>query len=167
VPPPRSSATPAPSSPRPRRLACDASISRIITDGKSQILDVGRRTRTISPALRRALVVRDAGCVHPGCDRPPSWTEGHHLEHWVDGGTTDLANLILLCRRHHRAQHEGGRALQRKHDEQSQKPGRGWALDPSRSPTRWAAGCRTCRQPQPQHPHSPTGPPPPEQEVPF
>jgi len=54
-----------------RRLACDASISRIITHGPSQILDVGRRTRTISPALRRALVVRDAGCVHPGCDRPP------------------------------------------------------------------------------------------------
>ncbi len=76
-----------------RRLACDASISRIITDGKSQVLDVGRRTRTISPALRRALVVRDAGCVHPGCARPPSWCEGHHLRHWVDGGPTDLANL--------------------------------------------------------------------------
>ena len=55
-----------------RRVACDASISRIITDGPSQILDVGRRTRTIGPAMRRALVVRDAGCVHPGCDRPPS-----------------------------------------------------------------------------------------------
>ncbi len=54
-----------------RRLACDASISRIVTDGPSQILDVGRRTRTIGPALRRALVVRDGGCVHPGCDRPP------------------------------------------------------------------------------------------------
>ncbi len=79
-----------------RRLACDASISRIITDGKSQVLDVGRRTRTISPALRRALVVRDAGCVHPGCDRPPSWCEGHHLRHWVDGGPTDLANLASL-----------------------------------------------------------------------
>jgi len=131
-----------------RRLACDASISRIITDGPSQVLDVGRRTRTISPALRRALVVRDAGCVHPSCDRPPSWCEGHHLEHWVDGGTTDLANLILLCRRHHRAQHEGGRALQHRADQgKADRPG---YLDTYRRRTLTATRCTTCR-PLKQH----------------
>jgi len=129
-----------------RRLACDASISRIITDGKSQVLDVGRRTRTIGPALRRALVVRDAGCVHPGCDRPPSWTEGHHVRHWVDGGTTDLANLVLLCRRHHRAQHEGGRALQRPTD-------RAGYYDTYRTRATTATHCATCRpMPVPHHP---------------
>ncbi len=131
-----------------RRLACNASISRIITDGPSQVLDVGRRTRTISPALRRALVVRDAGCVHPGCDRPPSWCEGHHLRHWVDGGTTDLANLILLSRRHHRAQHEGGRALQHRADQgKADRPG---YLDTYRRRTLTAMRCTTCR-PLKQH----------------
>ncbi len=88
-----------------RRIACDAAISRVITTGPSQILDVGRRTRTIHPALRRALVVRDGGCTHPGCDRPPSWCEAHHLHHWADGGPTTLANPTLLCRRHHRHTH--------------------------------------------------------------
>ncbi len=93
-----------------RRLACDAAISRVITTGPSQILDVGRRTRTIHPALRRALVARDGGCTHPGCDRPPSWCEAHHLHHWADGGPTTLANLTLLCRRHHRHTHTSGTA---------------------------------------------------------
>jgi hypothetical protein len=80
----------------------------VITDGASQPLDVGRRTRTIPPAIRTALVVRDRGCAFPGCDRPPSWTDAHHREHWADGGPTSLDNLVLLCRTHHRAVHEGG-----------------------------------------------------------
>jgi hypothetical protein len=88
-----------------RRLACDAGISRVITNGDSQPLDVGRRTRTVPPAIRRALVVRDGGCVAPGCDRPPRWTDAHHIVHWVDGGPTSLDNLELLCRRHHRMAH--------------------------------------------------------------
>ncbi len=139
-----------------RRLACDASISRIITDGPSQVLDVGRRTRTISPALRRALVVRDAGCVHPRCDRPPSWTEGHHLRQRVDGGPTDLANLVLLCRRHHRAQHEGGRALQHRADQgKADRPG---YLDTYRTRATTATHCATCR-PLPHHPPRQTAPP--------
>jgi len=125
-----------------RRLACDASISRVITDGPSQVLDVGRRTRTIHPALRRALVVRDGGCAHPGCDRPPSWTECHHVKHWVDGGPTDLGNLILLCR-HHRAQHEGGRTLQPAPD----RPG---YYNTYRRRTQTATRCATCRPPTPQ-----------------
>jgi len=95
-----------------RRLACDAGISRIITDGASEPLDVGRRTRTIPPAIRRALVLRDGGCVIAGCDRPPRWCDAHHRRHWLDGGPTSLDNLELLCRRHHGLEHRGV-ALQR------------------------------------------------------
>ena len=91
-----------------RRLACDAGVSRVLTNGPSEVLDVGRRTRTVSPALRRALVVRDGGCVYAGCDRPPQWTDAHHIEHWADGGPTCLPNLCLLCRHHHRAVHQHG-----------------------------------------------------------
>jgi uncharacterized protein DUF222/HNH endonuclease len=89
-----------------RRLACDATLSRVITAGASEPLDVGRRTPVVPAALRRALVVRDRGCRFPGCDRPPPWCDGHHLVHWADGGETSLSNLVLLCRRHHRAVHE-------------------------------------------------------------
>ena len=94
-----------------RRLACDAAVSRVVTDPDSQPLAVGRRTRVIPPAIRTALVVRDRGCVWPGCDRPPQWTDAHHVRHWADGGPTSLDNLVLLCRRHHRAVHEGHSAL--------------------------------------------------------
>ncbi|MDT8369970.1 MAG: HNH endonuclease signature motif containing protein, partial [Longimicrobiales bacterium] len=66
----------------------------------------GRRTRTVSPALRRALELRDRGCRFPGCSC--RFTDAHHIVHWADGGRTDLKNLVLLCRRHHRAVHEGG-----------------------------------------------------------
>ncbi len=90
-----------------RRLACDAKVSRIVTAGESQPLDLGRTTRVVPPALRRALEIRDGGCAWAGCDRPPPWTDAHHVEHWADGGPTDLGNLTLLCRRHHRAVHEG------------------------------------------------------------
>jgi Domain of unknown function (DUF222)/HNH endonuclease len=79
----------------------------------SQPLDVGRTTRVVQPAQRTALAVRDGGCVFPGCDRPVWWCEAHHLWHWVDGGPTDLANLVLVCRAHHRALHEGGWRLVR------------------------------------------------------
>ena len=90
-----------------RRIACDAGISRIITRGRSEPLDVGRRTRSIPPAIRRALVARDGGCVVAGCDRPARWCDAHHVVHWVDGGPTSLDSLELLCRRHHRLVHEG------------------------------------------------------------
>jgi hypothetical protein len=72
------------------------------------LLDLGRATRVVSPGLRRALAVRDGGCAAVGCDRPPAWTDAHHLEHWLHGGPTSLDNLVLLCRVHHRAVHEGG-----------------------------------------------------------
>jgi hypothetical protein len=91
-----------------RRLACDSAMTRVVLGPSSEPIDVGRCTRTIPPALRRALVVRDRGCRFPGCDRPPDWCDGHHLIHWIDGGETTLSNTCLLCRRHHRFVHELG-----------------------------------------------------------
>jgi hypothetical protein len=91
-----------------RRLGCDATIRRIIFGPESQILDVGSATRTPQPATRSAVVARDRGCVWPGCGRPASWGEVHHLRHWTHGGGTDLHNLVLICRAHHWRVHEGG-----------------------------------------------------------
>jgi Domain of unknown function (DUF222)/HNH endonuclease len=88
-----------------RRLVCDATVSRVITDTASQPLDVGRKTKVVPPGLRRAVAARDGGCAFPGCDRPSSWSDAHHVRHWADGGATSLANLVLLCRRHHRLVH--------------------------------------------------------------
>ncbi len=88
-----------------RRLACDASRVVMRHDEEGQLLEIGARTRTIPPALRRALQHRDRGCCFPGCG-PVG--QGHHLRHWVHGGPTTLSNLALLCRRHHRAVHEEG-----------------------------------------------------------
>ena len=87
-----------------RRLCCDAAVVRV-EEGR-QILSVGRKTRTISPALRRALEIRDQGCRFPGCGC--AFTDAHHVRHWADGGETSLANTLLLCRHHHRLVHEGG-----------------------------------------------------------
>jgi hypothetical protein len=95
-----------------RRLACDADISRVITRGKSQPLDVGRRTRVVRAGLWWAVVVRDRRCRWRGCDRPPRWCDVHHLLHWLDHGETELDNLVLLCRRHHRMSHEGREGLE-------------------------------------------------------
>jgi Domain of unknown function (DUF222)/HNH endonuclease len=85
----------------------------VLGGAPTQPLEVGRASRVVSPAQRTALVVRDGGCAFPGCQRPPAWCEAHHLRHWLRGGPTDLANLALLCRAHHRAVHEGGWRLQR------------------------------------------------------
>jgi hypothetical protein len=89
-----------------RRLACDASVSRVITRGESEPLDVGQRSAVVPVGLRRALVVRDRGCRFPGCARPQAWCDAHHVRHWADGGDTALHNLVLLCRPHHRAVHD-------------------------------------------------------------
>jgi hypothetical protein len=88
-----------------RAPALVADLSRVITDGRSEILDVGRATRVISPALWKALVVRDRHCRAPGCDRPPGWCEALHLRHWSRGEATSLDNLVLLCWPDHRARH--------------------------------------------------------------
>src|SRR5262249_5995653 len=84
-----------------RRIACDASIVRVVLAGESEPLELGRMTRVPTSAQRRAVILRDRHCRVPGCDRPPAWGDVHHIVHWPDGGRTDLCNLILLCRRHH------------------------------------------------------------------
>ena len=89
-----------------RRLACDAAPVTMRHGPAGEVLDGGRRTRTISPALRRALAARDRHCRFPGCRARRC--DAHHVRHWVHGGATALDNLVLLCRRHHRAVHEGG-----------------------------------------------------------
>jgi len=97
-----------------RRLACDAAVVRMHHDSEGNVVDVGRKTRTIPPAIRRALSARDTRCQFPGCSARRC--DAHHIEHWVDGGATSLGNLVLLCRRHHRLVHEGGFTLQRRAD---------------------------------------------------
>ena len=97
-----------------RRLACDASRVVMRHDEEGRLLDVGARTRTIPPALRRALHHRDRGCRFPGCGG--RFTQGHHIRHWAQGGPTTLSNLALLCRRHHRAVHEEGYEVAREPD---------------------------------------------------
>jgi len=91
-----------------QRLACDASVRRVLLGPDSAVIDVGRALRLPSGAARAALRVRDRGSVWPGCDRPASWTNAHHVRHWGHGGDTDLRNLVLLCFRHHWSVHEGG-----------------------------------------------------------
>jgi hypothetical protein len=87
------------------RLSCDCDISRVITTGRSEVLDVGRATRTTPPAIWKALVVRDGHCQAPGCDQTPDRCESHHIVHWTRGGPTSLENLQLLCWQHHRLRH--------------------------------------------------------------
>ena len=98
------------------RLACDCSVTRILLDSDSMVIDVGRAKRVISGAQRKALNARDGHCVWPGCDRPASWTSGHHLVHWIHGGASDLPNLVLLCYRHHWMVHEGAWQIVRQED---------------------------------------------------
>jgi len=89
------------------RLACDCNVTRILLDADSMVIDVGRSARRVKGATRRALNHRDRHCRWPGCDRPASWSQGHHLKHWIHGGQSDLSNLVLLCSRHHWMVHEG------------------------------------------------------------
>jgi hypothetical protein len=89
------------------RLACDSSISRVLLDSDSMVIEVGRSKRVVSEPTRRALSVRDGSCRWPACDRAASRCAAHHVVHWIHGGATDLDNLVLLCHRHHRMVHEG------------------------------------------------------------
>ena len=97
-----------------RRLACDASRVVMRHDDDGRPVEIGARTRTIPPALRRALHDRDRGCRFPGCGLP--FGQGHHIRHWAQGGPTTLSNLAMLCRRHHRAVHEEGYQVDRQLD---------------------------------------------------
>jgi hypothetical protein len=118
-----------------RRLTCDASLVRITKNEKGEPLDVGRKSRTIPPAIRRALNVRDSGCRFPGCTFS-RFVHAHHVEHWADGGETKLSNLVTLCRARHRLVHEGNVTVE-------SMAGGGWlfrrsdgrAFDPPRLPS--------------------------------
>lgn len=110
-----------------RRIACHSAITRITGLGELEA-EITHASRTIPAATRRALVARDQHCVFPGCDRPPSWCEGHHLKFWSDGGRTALENLGLLCQAHHRKVHEERWSLER-------KDGRWMAAPPTRAVT--------------------------------
>src|SRR5262245_27685017 len=110
-----------------QRLACDASRVVMQHDEEGRLLEIGARTRTIPPALRRALQHRDRGCRFPGCGVRVG--QGHHIRHWAQGGPTTLSNLALLCRRHHRAVHE--ERFQIEHGADGEfifRHPRGWAL---------------------------------------
>jgi hypothetical protein len=90
------------------RFGCDCTLTRVLLDSESMVIDVGRAKRVISGPMRKALQVRDKHCRWPGCERPASYCEGHHLIHWSKNGPTDLKNVVLLCYRHHWMVHEGG-----------------------------------------------------------
>ncbi|QCQ90044.1 HNH endonuclease signature motif containing protein [Rhodococcus sp. SGAir0479] len=94
-----------------RRLACDCHLTPVLMDDGIP-LNLGRTTRTVSKKQRRALIARDHDCAFPGCGAPPAHCEGHHIHHWADGGATDLDNLVLLCRYHHRLLHHSHWAVQ-------------------------------------------------------
>jgi len=110
-----------------RRIGCDSSIVSIKEGENGELLSIGRRSRTIPPPMRRALRVRDGGCRFPGCTNT-RFVDGHHIEHWADGGDTSLDNLVLLCRRHHHLVHEGGFACEKSVD------GDVWFRDQRRQP---------------------------------
>jgi len=98
-----------------RRFACDASTVELIEDDEGEPLNVGRKTRTISAPLRRALSARDKGCRFPGCANK-RYIDIHHVQHWANGGETKPSNLVSLCRFHHHAVHEGGNRIERLDD---------------------------------------------------
>ncbi|MGE0360316.1 MAG: DUF222 domain-containing protein [Vicinamibacterales bacterium] len=94
-----------------RRLCCDAAVVPMRVGEGGAVLDIGRKSRSVPPTIRRALQARDQHCQFPGCTS--RICDAHHVEHWIDGGITSLENLVLLCRRHHRLVHEGGYGLTR------------------------------------------------------
>jgi len=95
-----------------KRLCCDGKAVVLVEDDHGEPLSVGRKTRTVSTAIKRALKARDKGCAFPGC-RHERFVDAHHIRHWSAGGETSLDNLMLLCSRHHKLVHEGGFAIER------------------------------------------------------
>ena len=95
-----------------RRVCCDGSVVPLIENNKGEPLNVGRKVRTVSTAIRRALWARDKGCGFPGCSNT-RFVDAHHIRHWADGGETSVENMVLLCSSHHKLVHEGGYSVQR------------------------------------------------------
>jgi hypothetical protein len=119
-----------------RRIACDCSLLGIREGEYGQPLSIGRKTRSIPPAMRRALRIRDGGCRFPGCTHD-KFVDGHHIQHWADEGETSLDNLVLLCRHHHHLVHEGGFTCVKTSDgeilfqDQRQEPLPAWSVLPA------------------------------------
>jgi len=119
-----------------RRIGCDCSLLGIREGENGEPLSIGRKTRSIPPAMRRALRLRDGGCRFPGCTND-RFEDGHHIQHWADGGETSLDNLVLLCRRHHHLVHEGGFTCEKTRDgeilfhDQQQIPLPNWSVMPT------------------------------------
>lgn len=108
-----------------RRLLCDSRLHPVVVDSLGAPLDMGRSARLARPAQRRAMALRDGGCVFPGCALPASWCDAHHLDRWEQGGRTDVARMASLCRHHHGVVHRSGWQLHSRSD------GRFWFVTPS------------------------------------
>ncbi len=91
-----------------RRISCDSAVDTVVVDPVGVPLALGRAARTVSPGQHKTLRVRDNGCVFPGCNRPHSWCQAHHVIHWSQGGLTNSDNLVMLCNKHHTSLHAGG-----------------------------------------------------------
>ncbi|HEY0574633.1 MAG TPA: DUF222 domain-containing protein [Pseudonocardia sp.] len=117
-----------------RTLLCDCGVTPVVFDGASQPLDLGRERRCVSLAQRKAVAARDRGCAHPGCHRKPAWCQVHHLVEWVNGGETNIEELVMLCRTHHRMIHQSGWEIRMHHGRPEFIPPR-W-LDPTQAPRR-------------------------------
>jgi hypothetical protein len=119
-----------------RRLACTAQLLPAVLDSQGVPIDLGRGRRLFTGAARHAILLRDGGCAFPGCDRPPRWTDIHHIIAWQHGGPTDRDNGVALCRHHHRViHHDGGWTVRIGADKQPEflPPAH---LDPHRTPQR-------------------------------
>ena len=95
-----------------RRITCDADLVEVTQDNKGNVLNLGRKHRVVSPQLKKALLARDRSCRFPGCTHE-KYLDAHHVEHWADGGETNLENTLLLCDSHHRLLHEGAYAIKK------------------------------------------------------
>ncbi len=119
-----------------RVLACDAKIIPAVLGSPSQVLDIGTATRVFPAAIRRAITLRDKGCTWPGCDRPPAWTDAHHVRHWATGtAPTAYDNAVLLCRHHHTQIHYGHWAIHFHPDGTPEYTPPPW-IDPHQTPRR-------------------------------
>jgi hypothetical protein len=105
------------------RHGCSSGVVPIVIDSRGDVVALGRETRLYTRRQRVALAARDGGCRFPGCDRPPSWTEAHHIIPWSEGGATDLSHGVLLCRHHHLLLHNNGWRFERQPDDHGPPPG--------------------------------------------